>query len=439
MSSKQCIMFIFLGCISMSNTYGGSQVTDAPDDVKKYGTFNNTESKVGQYTLPDPLKLADGQPVADAKTWYEKARLRIVKLFEDNQYGRCPGRPEDMSFDVFDKGTPAFDGKALRKQVTIYFTKDKNNFKMDLLIYVPADAKKPVPLLLNLSFVPNNLTVSDPNVKVGQRWDPKEKKRVPATDTGRPGFGRLNVPQILERGFGLATFCYTDVDPDALGCIPYGVRSLYLKGGQKEPAPDEWGAIAAWTWGMSRAMDYFETDKTIDAKRVAITGISRLGKTVMWAGARDERFAMVIASCSGEGGAALSRRNYGETIAALTDPNRYPYQFCGNYAKYGKKVNELPVDAHMLLALIAPRPVLLQTGNTDRWSDPYGEFLAAVAAEPVYKLLGKQGLDTDKMPPAGEPILHTLGYYMHDGGHGAMPGDWDIYLKFMEMHLTPQK
>jgi hypothetical protein len=184
-------------------------------------------------------------------------------------------------------------------------------------------------------------------------------------------------------------------------------------------------------------MDYLETDKAVDAKRVAIYGVSRLGKTVMWAGAHDTRFALVIASCSGEGGAALSRRNYGETIAHLVAPTRFPYQFCANYAKYAARVDQLPVDAHELVALIAPRPVLLQTGSTDYWSDPKGEFLAAVAAGPVYRLLGKQGLDTDQWPPAGTPILHDIGYYMHNGGHGTLPADWDIFLQFVATHLHP--
>jgi len=438
MSSAIRILFITTVLTSMSRADFHSQVPDAPDDVKKYGTFYYTEANVGEYTLPDPLKLPDGTPVTDAKTWYEKARPRIVKLFEENEYGRAPGRPADMTFDLFDKGTPAFDGKALRKQVTIYFTKDKADHYMDLLIYLPANAKGPAPLLLNLSFMPNNMVVSDPNVKVGRFWDPKEKKRMPADREGR-GFGRINVQPFIEKGFGVATFNYADVDPDALDSLAGGIRAMYLKPGESQPAADEWGAIAAWAWGMSRAMDYFETDKDIDAKRVAITGISRLGKTVMWAGAHDQRFAMVIASCSGEGGAAISRRKYGETIAALVHPTRFPYQFCANYAKYADKVDELPVDAHMLLALTAPRPVLLQTGNTDRWSDPCGEFLAAVAAEPVYKLFGKEGLGTDQMPPAGQPVLHTLGYYMHDGGHGTLPGDWDIFLQFMDMHLKPAK
>jgi hypothetical protein len=188
---------------------------------------------------------------------------------------------------------------------------------------------------------------------------------------------------------------------------------------------------------VSRAIDYFETDRDIDAKRVAIMGVSRLGKTVMWAGAHDIRVAAVIASCSGEGGAALSRRDYGETIAHLVAPTRFPYQFCGNYKKWAADPGKSPIDAHMLIALMAPRPVLLQTGSEDGWSDPKGEFLAAVAAEPVYRLFGKQGLATNEWPAPGQAIFHDICYFMHAGGHGTLPSDWDIFLKFLETNLKP--
>jgi hypothetical protein len=395
---------------------------------------NYDEAKVGTYKLPEPLVLANGKPVRDAKTWTETRRAEIVKLFEENEYGRSPGRPADMTFDVFEKEAPAFDGKGIRRQVTIYFSKDKSGPKMDLLEYLPAAAKKPVPLLLNIAFSANCNTVKDPGVKVGEVWG-RDHKKVPANQG--PSFGSVNVTRLLDAGFGFATFYYGDVDPDFPGGVPMGVRALYLKAGQTEPPPDEWGAISAWAWGISRAIDYLETDKAVDAKRVAITGVSRLGKTVMWAGAHDTRVALVIASCSGEGGAALSRRNYGETIAHLTATGRYPYQFAGNYGKYAEHVDQFPVDANMLVALIAPRPLLLQTGSTDSWSDPKGEFLAAVAAAPVYRLLGKQPLDTEEMPKAGQPILHDIGYLMHEGGHGTIPSDWDTYLKFLEMHLHP--
>jgi hypothetical protein len=180
-----------------------------------------------------------------------------------------------------------------------------------------------VPFLLNLSFTANSSTVNDPGIKPGEIWN-RERKRVPATQ-GR-AFGRLNVMPFLERGFGVATVYYGDIDPDFAGGVSLGVRRLFLKPGQTGPASGEWGAISAWAWGLSRALDYLETDKGVDARRVAIVGVSRLGKTVLWAGARDPRIAMVIASCSGEGGAALSRRNYGETIAHLVAPTRYPYQ-----------------------------------------------------------------------------------------------------------------
>jgi len=393
---------------------------------------NYDEARVGAYVLPDPLMFANGKKVRDANEWMKKRRPEIVRLFEENQFGRSPGRPADMSFDVFDKGTPALDGKAIRRQVTIYFSRNKTGPKMDLLIYLPANANKPVPVFLNLSFTANSSAVDDPGIKPGEIWG-RDKKRAPAPKGG--ALGRLDVLPFLAQGIAVATVYYGDIDPDFLGGIPDGVRALYLKSGQTEPAADEWGSIGAWAWGLSRAMDYLETDNNVDAKRVAIFGVSRLGKTVLWAGAHDPRFAVVIASCSGEGGAALSRRNYGETIKHLTAPTRYPYQFAANYQKYGDHVSEFPVDSHMLIALIAPRPLLLQTGDQDFWSDPKGEFLAAVAATPVYRLLGQGGIESDQMPAAGQLLGTRLGYFMHHGGHGTIPSDWEVFLKFLKMNL----
>jgi hypothetical protein len=426
------IRYFAIALLMISACVVSGQQQNAPPTLVAGIPVNYEEAKVGTYTLPDPLVMADGQPVRDAKSWSRKRRPEIVRLFEENQFGRSPERPADMSFDVFDKGTPALDGKALRRQVTIYFSRNKSGPKMDLLIYLPANARKPVPIFLNLSFTANSSAVDDPGIKPGEVWG-RDKKRGPAPKG--PTIGRLDVAPFLAQGIGVATVYYGDIEPDFLGGVPYGVRGSYLKPGQTEPAPDEWGAIAAWAWGLSRAEDYLETDKGVDAKRVAIFGVSRLGKTVLWAGAHDPRFALVIASCSGEGGAALSRRNYGELVKHLVAPTRYPYQFAANYQKYGDHVDQLPVDAHMLIALIAPRPVLLQTGDTDFWSDPKGEWLAATAAGPVYRLLGQQGLDTDQMPAAGQPIMHTLGYYMHAGGHGTVPSDWAQFVKFMQLHL----
>ncbi|MDP4290167.1 MAG: acetylxylan esterase, partial [Bacteroidota bacterium] len=228
-----------------------------------------------------------------------------------------------------------------------------------------------------------------------------------------------------------------DIEPDFKDGIKYGIRGVYLKPGMTQPADDEWGAISAWAWGLSRAMDYFETDKDINAKKIAVTGASRLGKTALWTGAHDTRFAVVIASVSGEGGAALSRRNYGETVKHITDSTRFIYQFARKYHSYADDVSKLPVDGHMLISLVAPRPLLLQTGDTDFWSDPKGEFLAAVAAEPVYHLFGKKGPETTTWPAAGDAsLLNSLGYYMHSGGHGVFPGDYDIFVKYLQKYLV---
>ena len=401
---------------------------------------NYHEDKVGTYTLADPLKLEDGTPVRDARDWARR-RAEILKIIETQQYGVMPGRPADESFEVTDKGTPALNGKAVRKQVTIHLSKDPSWPVIHLLEYIPANAKKPVPMYFDINFGAVQAAVDDPGITPQKVRDPKTNELVPPPPPGGRGFGKINVEVFLDAGIGVATFNYAELDPDTLTGFPQGIRAKYLKPGQTgedDRAPDAWGSISAWAWGMSRVEDYFETDKQVDAKRVAIHGVSRLGKTVAWAGAYDQRFAAVIASCGGEGGAALSHRDYGETIAHLTAPSRYPYQFAANYAKYAGFPDTAPFDAHMLLALIAPRPVLLQTGSTDYWSDPKGEFLAAVAAGPVYKLVGKQDLGTDVWPAAKVPLFSNgLNYYMHDGPHGMVPTDYDIYVQFLkaQFHL----
>jgi (4-O-methyl)-D-glucuronate---lignin esterase len=433
---KANVEFIVLAMvltITQEITFAQEPAKSGPDVVAGI-LVNYNESKVGTYTLPDPLTKLNGEKVKNADDWIMNRRPEILKMFETQQYGKVPGRPTDMIFNVFDKGTTTLDGKAIRKQVTIYLTKDTASaHKIDLLIYLPAHAVKPVPLLLNISFSTNNNAVDDPGVKPGMIWT-KEGARIPAP----PGrFRKVDVTPFIDAGFGFATFCYTDIEPDQLNGISYGIRSVYLKPGQTSFDPDEWGAISAWSWGLSRVMDYFETDKNIDAEHIALTGASRLGKTVIWTGARDPRFALVIGSVSGEGGAALSRRNYGETIAHITAPTRYAYQFAINYAQYGQDPNKMPMDSHMLIALMAPRPVLLQTGSTDRWSDPKGEWEAALAAKSVFELFGQTGPTTNAWPQPGDEsqMLHNLGYFMHDGPHGVMPADWPRFIEYMKKYL----
>lgn len=407
-----------------------------PEDVAGI-PVNYDESKVGTYTLPDALKMADGTPVRDVKTWETKRRPEIVRLFETQQYGIAPGKPADESFEVFDKGTPALNGKAIRKQVVIWLNKEKTGPHINLVEYLPAakvSAKKRTPVLLSINFGAPQMAFDDPGIRPVEVWNPKTGKREMPTRA----FGKLNADIFLDAGIGIATFYYGDIDPDYPAGVPDGIRAMNIKNNDDRPG-DAWGSIAAWAWGMSRVQDYFETDKDIDAKRVAVHGISRLGKTALWAGAHDQRFAAVIASCGGEGGGALSHRNYGETIAHMTAPSRYPYQFAKNWANYAGFPDNAPMDANMLVALVAPRPLLLQTGNTDFWSDPKGEFLAAVAAGPVYRLYGKQDLGTDVLPAAGVPIFHDLSYEMHNGGHGMVPSDWPVYVDFLKMHLHPER
>ena len=396
---------------------------------------NYDEMKVGDYRvgLPDPLTFNNGKPVKNARQW-KKRRAEIVKLFEENQFGKWPARKPALRYDV--EQDLGFDGTARRKQITLYFSELKDGPRVDVLLYLPTDATGPVPILLNLSFMQNNINVSDPGVHPGRRWDPKTRtvSEVPSVP-GTRGFGMdAIIKKYLREGFGFATLCYTDITPDFNDDDELGLRGLYHEKGSPR-ASDDWGSISAWAFGVSRLVDYFEKDPDVDAKRIALTGCSRLGKTTLWTGAREPRIAVVMPSCSGEGGAAMSRRVFGETVAHLTEPTRFPYQFCPKYAYWGDKMQQMPMDAHLLVSLIAPRPLLLQTGTTDNWSDPKGEWISLVEARKVYQLLGKDVPASDVFPAAEQPIYHTLGYVMHEGGHGVLPQDWDYYLEFMKRYL----
>ena len=400
---------------------------------------NYDEAKVPQYTLPDPLTMQNGQRVRDAKTWMTRRRPEILEVYSRQMFGRSPSKVPKLDYEVVSVDRQALSGKAVRKQVTIWFASRSSGPKMDLLLYLPASAaKKPVPAFLSLGFSPNQAVNSDPGIPLADQWvrDPSSRtakiKQHAAEKTRGADASRWNVDQILNHGYALATVYYEDIEPDFDGGMQYGIRPLFFKTGQTAPAADEWRAIGAWAWGLSRAMDYLEKDRDIDSKRVAVIGHSRLGKTALWAGAQDTRFSIVISNCSGEGGAAISRRDFGERTLGLN--TNFPHWFCANFRQYNDREDQMPFDSHMLLALIAPRPLYVASAEEDLHADPRGEFLGAVNASPVYELLGKQGLGTGQMPPIHQPIMHTVGYHVRAGKHDITAYDWEQYLKFADMH-----
>jgi len=375
---------------------------------------NYDEGKVKPYVLPDPLAMVNGQRVTSAQTWLTQRRGEILKLYETEIYGRIPPNAPKVSWEVVDTSPAAKDNTAIARRAVGRIGAAADAPTINVMVYTPSKAASRVPMILLLNFG------GGPPVQ------------------GRGGVNAFTEPpaaaDILARGWGYAMVGYNDIQPDRANTFNQGVIGATLKPGQQQPAPDEWGAIGAWAWGVSRIIDFFETDKLVDARKVALFGHSRLGKTALWASALDDRIAAVYSSCSGEMGAALARRDWGETVDDMTQ--NFPYWFAGNFQKYAGRWNEMPVDAHMLIALSAPRPVFITGGTQDQWADPKGEFLAAVAAGPVYRLLGKKDVGATELPALDTPLVAgDIGWHYHTGGHAATPADWKAFVDFVAKYF----
>jgi hypothetical protein len=375
---------------------------------KRKTSYVYRETEVPEYDLPDPLRLLDGSRARNGEEWERKGRLQTLELFRQHVYGRTP-KADAVSSDVVETDARAMEGRATRKRVKVTSTQGEKSFAFEASLLVPNDRKGRVPAFLLINNRP--VASADPTRQEKNGFWPAE--------------------EIVARGYATAVFRTNDVDPDKKdeASRAQGVRGAFTSPGK--PEEDGWATIAAWAWGASRVMDYLQTDPDIDGEKVAVVGHSRGGKTALWAGAEDQRFALVISNDSGCGGAALSRRRFGETVEAI---NRgFPYWFCGNFKKFNGREDELPIDQHQLIALSAPRAVYVASADADFWADQRGEFLSLVHAGPVYSLYGHGGFTEGEMPSLDTPrAVGRMGYHVRTGVHNLTPYDWQCFMAFAD-------
>lgn len=374
--------------------------------AKQQPEINYEESRVPAYTLPDPLAGRSGR-IETPEAWLAR-RAEILDLFRDHVYGRSPGKPDRLAFEPLEFNARAMDGSATLQRVAIASRQGERSHRFEVTLFLPNAADAPVPVFLLL----NNRPASNTD----------------ATRKEKSGFWPAE--QVIARGYGIAALQVGELAPDDKDRFREGVIALFE--GRPAVRDDKaWGALAAWAWGASRAMDYFATERRVDAGRVAVVGHSRGGKAALWAGAEDQRFALVVSNESGEGGAALSRRTFGETVARLN--GAFPHWFNGAYKTYNQRVEALPVDQHMLLALAAPRALYVASADEDLWADPRGEFLSLAAASPVFALWGEPAIRAEQMPPVDTPlIVGRRGYHVRAGTHNLTPYDWDRFADFAD-------
>lgn len=371
---------------------------------------NYDESNVSAYSLPDILLTANGEKVKKTSTWEKKRRPELLALFEEHVYGKTPGSLDSLKFVLTNEKADAMGGRAHLKEIKITAWNNGHSVSFPVVLFIPNKRKEPAPVFLLI------------NNRNSRNTDPRRIEKSP--------FWPAEL--VIDSGYAIAAFHHGDVAPDK--------KDTYQDGVLKELFPLElekdngMKAIGAWAWAASRVMDYFKTDKEIDFKKVALVGHSRGGKTALWAAAQDQRFAMVFSSCSGSTGASLARRKYGETVSLIN--KQFGYWFNNNYKKYSNNVNSLPVDQHMLIGLIAPRPVYTTNATQDRWADPYGSFLSLVNAKPVYDLYHQAVILPKDMPAVNSPILNSaLAYHFREGKHDLNVYDWTNFIRFANLRF----
>ncbi len=370
---------------------------------------NYDESKVPPYTLPDVLKTTSNVEIQRKTAWEQVRRPEIIKLFEENVYGQMPKSYDRLTYSTKNEKAGAMAGKAILKEVAIEVVNRNKPVKINLVLFVPTKPKKPVPVFLLINNRGNENT--DPTRAQKSDFWPAE--------------------MVIDSGYAIAAFHVSDLAPDDTATYVNGVLQLYP---EQLTANDGMRAIGAWAWGASRVLDYFEKDAAIDAKKVLVVGHSRGGKASLWAAAEDQRFAMCFSNCSGNTGAALSRRQFGETINQINTV--FPHWFAKNYKNFNKNVNALPVDQHMLIATVAPRPLYATNASKDLWADPTGTFLSLKQAEQVYALYGIKSTLPAIPPAINQPIINSqMGYHLREGEHNLTAYDWSNFIKFANFHL----
>lgn len=376
--------------------------------IKSYG--QDDALKQLPYTLPDALKTIDGKRVDKVSEWEKKRRPEILTLFENNVYGQMPKSYDKISYKIVNDVPKAMGGKAHLKEVTITVEKENKTVAIHLILFTPNNRKKssPVFLLINNRDVDN----TDPSRKIKSEFWPAE--------------------MAIDSGYAIAAFHVSDAAPDNKDTYQNGVLQLYP---DQLVADNGMKAIGAWAWAASRVMDYFLTDTAIDFNKVSLVGHSRGGKAALWAGAQDQRFAIIFSNCSGNTGAALARRQYGETIKAIN--TSFPHWFNNNYKQFNNNVNALPVDQHMLISLIAPRPVYTTSATQDLWADPVGSYLSILEAQKVYALYRKKSALSADPPPPNTPVIHSvLGYHNREGIHNMTAYDWSNFIRFANFNYS---